>query len=103
MIQNEALLGETPDQFNRRRKLARVDQNVVSELKTSERFHSAQKIWPKHEIVIGFVLHDMPDADELPVIREFSQRLLDPVREQIDPANDSLDDRPLVGQLEEPA
>ena len=102
VIEHEALPAEPRDELGRGGQVSRVNQEVVGEAATLEQRDAATKSRPQHEAIVGLVLHDMADADELRMRGESRQLLCGVVRLQIDPANDSRDKGVRIRQLEQP-
>ena len=97
MIEDERLLGKPADELRRGRKLLRIEEKVVGEAERRELSDTVEKRFTEEEPRVGLVLHDMPDADELRMLRHLPE-LIDNVRApQVDPADDTADERIGIG------
>jgi hypothetical protein len=68
--------------------LAGIDQDVVGEVKFPKEADSAKEVGAEEELVVGFVLNDMADANELRVAGESFEIRGDMGGTEVDPAYD---------------
>jgi hypothetical protein len=64
MIQNEALLRESTHEVRSDREVPRIYKDVVGEVEFPEQLDSTQKVGLQQEPIVGFALHDMPNANQ---------------------------------------
>ena len=103
MIEDERLLGKPADELRRGRKLLRIEEKVVGEAKRRQLSDAVEKRFTEEEPRIRLVLDDMPNADELRPLGELPE-LIDDVRApQVDPADNTADERIGSGQFQQPA
>lgn len=93
VIEDEALVWQSFDELDRSGKLAGVDQNVIGQIEFLQASDAAEEFRAQHEGVIGFVLHDVANADEARVSGELSELLIDACTAEIDPADNAADER----------
>jgi hypothetical protein len=87
MIDNESLPGETSYQLGRRRKLLRINQNVVSKPISFKALNSMHKIVANQKTSVGLGLRHVPEAFQLFELREIFQPIVDVRGRKIDPAD----------------
>ena len=64
MIEHKALAREALDKFGSYWEMLGVNQDVVGKIKFFKCGNAAQKVWLQQEPVVGFALHDVPNADQ---------------------------------------
>jgi hypothetical protein len=64
------LVGYPADELDRCRKLAGVDQQIISQPEILQPFHAPEEIGTQEEPVVRFVLDDVADPDESRVAGE---------------------------------
>ena len=102
MVEHEGLLRKFPGERDGRRQLFREDQNVVGQIKLDQFPEAAQEIRPKHEVRVRLVLHHVPHAHKLRMLRQFRELFLDRLGPQFDPANHTFDHRRMIGERQQP-
>ncbi len=90
MIDNEFLLRQLPHQLDRRRQLARIDQNVIRKLKCFKR-HAAHKIRSHEKTIIRLRLRNVPNSPKLLKSRKMFESPFNIRRSQIHPAHNPRD------------
>src|SRR5450759_2491388 len=78
-----------------------VNQNVVGEVELFQRGNASKEFWLQQEAV-RFALYDVANPDQLGISRKGCQLRLDLRRQQVDPADDTQNERRIPGQIEEP-
>ena len=103
VVEDEGLLGKALDEAPGDRQVPRVGQDVVGELQPGELGDPAAKILAQQELVIGLVLHDVPQADELLASSEAGELACDVAGAEVRPAHDSPHEVELASVSEQPA
>ena len=70
MIEHEGLVRELFDQGNGDREVPGEKQQVVGEIEFLQLGQATAEVRAQHEVVIGLVVDDVADADQLGVGRE---------------------------------
>ena len=81
--------------------MARKEQQIVAQVVGFERSQTAQEVAAEHEAVVGFIVHDMTDADHTRMPGEALQLRLDIISAQVHPADHATDEIVLVGEVEQ--
>ena len=102
MVENEGLIGKPPSQLDGRRQLLRENQEIICKPEFLESRDPAQELGAEHEIIIRLVLHHMPHSNQLRVAGKRGELLAQPLRAQIDPANNAFNRGIFVGKLQQP-
>src|SRR6266403_1658117 len=89
MIENEFLVGDICYEFDRGRKLPRVDENVVREIELGQQINASEKVITKHEAIIRFSLNDVAKSAECFELTKIRKSFSDIRRHEIDPAHDT--------------
>ena len=79
-----------------------VKEQVERDAVRLQDLEAAEDVVADDEVVVGLVLGDVPDADELGVVLDLEQLPLAVGAGQVDPADDPGDERVPLGQAERP-
>ncbi len=79
------------------------EQEIVGQIEVEQLRDAAAKVRPQDEVVVGLVVDYVADADQFGMLGESLQLLAEPVRAQIHPADDTLDEGVLFCEFQEPA
>ena len=80
----------------------REQQQVVGQTELPQLRDAAAKFRQQHEVVVRFVVDDVPHADQLRMLGILLQLLAEFRRAQVHPADDAFDEVVLVRQLQQP-
>ena len=77
--------------------MLRKEQQVIGEIEFPQPGDAAPKLRPQHELIIGFVVDDMTNADKLWVPCKGLQLLRQVFRAKVDPTYDGANELMPVG------
>lgn len=103
MVQHEKLVWKGIYESDRDRKMAGSDQDVVDESAGGQQGDAALEIFEQKEVVVPFILDQMPHSAKPGMAAEFLKLFLDESAAQVDPADHPGDEGMVVGQLQQPA
>src|SRR6266849_1112904 len=103
MIQHKTLAGKMPHKLRRYRKVSRINQDVVRQIKFFQRGNSTEEVWPQQEAIVRFALHNVANPNQLGVPRKNLQLRTDLWRLKINPADNSQNKRRGRSQFEQPS
>src|SRR5260370_27816658 len=103
MVQNEALARESPHKLRRLRKMLGIDEQVVGEIKLFKQGNAPEEFRLQQESIVWFALHDVANPNQLGVSSKSFQLRTDVGGPQIDPSDDTQNERSVCRQFEEPS
>src|SRR5690348_5109255 len=97
MIQNEALAGEASHGFRRHGKMLGIGEYVVGEIKLSKQGNAPQECLLEQESIIWFALYYVANPNQLGVSRKGFQLRTDVGGPQINPSDNTKNERSACG------
>ena len=101
VIEHKGLLRKSLDELNGDGNMPRVEQQIIAKAVSLKRRQPAQEVATEHEAVVGFVVHDVADADQARVRGIALQLHLDVIGAHVQPADHAANPIVFVRQLQQ--
>jgi hypothetical protein len=103
MVEDKPHARESRHQFRGERKVAGINQQVVSQILVLQVRDTPAEVRPQHEAIVRFALNDMADTNKLPMAGQPLELRGRIIGGEIDPSDDTGNERMRLGKIEEPA